>query len=65
MLSCPFHIHATLKLAPVLSQKSKEMHVVHTFCACCPAAKTSTVTLIFYFKLLIRTIVPFNDKKWA
>ena len=63
MLSCPFHIHATLKLAPVLSQKSKEMHVVHTFCACCPAAKTSTVTPIFYFMILIRTMLPFNAKK--
>ena len=65
MLSSPFNIHATLKLAPVLSQKSKEMHVVRTFCACCSTAKTSTVTPIFYFMILIRTILPFKDKKWA
>ena len=28
MLSSPFHMHATLKLAPVLSQKLEEMLVV-------------------------------------
>ena len=56
-----FHIHAILKLAPVLSQKSEKMHVVRTFCS--SAAKRSTVTLIFYFMILIRAVLPFNEKK--
>ena len=29
MLSSPFRVHPILKLAPVLSQKSEEMHLVH------------------------------------
>ena len=61
MLSSPFHIHAILKLAPVLSQKSEEMHLVHTFCS--SISKTSTVTPLFYFMMLIRTVLPFNEKK--
>ena len=61
MLSSPFHIHSILKLAPVLSQKSEKMHLVRTFCS--SAAKTSTVTPIFYFMILIRTMLPFNAKK--
>ena len=60
MLSSPFHIHSILKLAPVLSQKSRKMHLARTFCS--SAAKTSTVTPIFYFMILIRTVHPVNEK---
>ena len=63
MLSSPFHIHSILKLAPVLSQKSEKMHLVRTFCS--STAKTSTVTPIFYFMILIRTVLPFDEKKLA
>ena len=42
MLSSPFHIHAILKLAPVLSQKSEKMYLVRTFCS--SAVKRSTLT---------------------
>ena len=63
MLSSPFLIHAILKLAPVLSQKSEKMHVVRTFCS--SATKRSKVTPIFYFMILIRTVLPFNEKKLA
>lgn len=61
MLSSSFHIHAILKVAPVLSQKSVEVHLVPTFCS--STAKTNTVTLIFYFLILIRTVLSFNEKK--
>ena len=61
ILSSPFHIHSILKLAPVLSQKSRKMHLVRTFCS--STAKTSTVTPIFYFMILIRTVLPFGEKK--
>ena len=54
-------IHYILKLAPVLSQKSEKMHLVRTFCS--STAKTSTVTPIFYFMILIRTVLPFDEKK--
>ena len=63
MLSSPFHIYAILKLAPVLSQKSVEVHLLPTFCS--STAKTNTVTLIFYFLILIRTVLPFIEKKLA
>ena len=61
MLSSPFHIHAIVKLAPVLSQKSEEMHLVRTCCS--STAKTSTVKPILYFMILIRTVLAFNEKK--
>ena len=61
ILSSPFHVHSILKLAPVLSQKSSKMHLVRTFCS--STAKTSTVTPIFYFMILIRTVLPFGEKK--
>ena len=61
ILSPPFHIHAILKLAPVLSQKSEKMHLLLTFCS--PTAKTSTMTPIFYFMISIRTVLPFGEKK--
>ena len=61
MLSSPFHIHSILKLAPDLSQKSEKMHLVRTSCS--STAKTSTVTLILYFMILIRTVLPFDEKK--
>ena len=61
ILFSPFRIHAVLKLAPVLSQKSRKMHLVRTFCS--STAKTSTVTPIFYFMILIRTVLPFGEKK--
>ena len=61
ILSSPFHIHSVLKLAPVLSQKSEKMHLVGTFCS--STAKTSTVTPIFYFMILIGTVLPFDEKK--
>ena len=63
ILSFPFHIQSILKLAPVLSQKSEKMHLVRTFCS--STAKTSTVTPIFYFMILIRTVLPFDEKKLA
>ena len=59
--SSPFHIHSILKLAPVLSQKSEKMLLVRTFCS--STAKTSTVIPIFYFMILIRTVLPFDEKK--
>ena len=58
---CPIYIHSILKLAPVLSQKSRKMHLVPTFCS--STAKTRTVTPIFYFMILIRTVLPFDEKK--
>ena len=61
ILSFPFHIHSILKLAPVLSQKSEKMHLVSTFSS--STAKTSSVTSIFYFMILIRTVLPFDEKK--
>ena len=63
ILSPPFHIHAILKLAPVLSQKSKKMLLVRIFCS--STAKTRTVTPILYFMILIRTVLPFDEKKLA
>ena len=62
MISSPFHILAILKLTPVLSQKSEKMNLVRTFCS--SAAKRSMVTPIFYFMILIRTVLPFNEKKY-
>ena len=61
MLSSPFHKHSILKLAPVLSQISEKIHLVRTFCS--STAKTSTVTPIFYFMILIGTVLPFDAKK--
>ena len=61
ILSSPFHIHSILKLAPVISQNSEKTHLVRTFCS--STAKTSTVTPIFYFMILIRTVLPFDEKK--
>ena len=61
MLSSPFQIHSILKLTPFLSQKSEKMHLVRTFCSF--TAKTSTVTPIFYFMILIGTVVSVDEKK--
>ena len=61
MLPYPFNILAILKLAPVLSQKSEEMHSVRTFCS--STAKTSAVIPLFHFMILIRTVLPFIEKK--
>ena len=61
MISSPFHILVILKLTPVLSHKSEKINVVRTFCS--SAAKRSMVTPIFYFMILIRTVLPFNEKK--
>ena len=61
ILSFPFHIHAILKLAPVLSQKWTKMHLVGAFCS--STAKTSPATPILYFMILIRTVLPFDEKK--
>ena len=47
--------------APVLSQNSEKMTLVCTFCS--STAKTSMVTPIFYFMILIRTVLPFDEKK--
>ena len=60
ILSSPFRMHSILKLAPVLSQKSRKIHFVRTFCSC--TAKTSTMTPIFYY-FFIRTVLPFGEKK--
>ena len=61
VLSSSFHIHAISKLAPVLSQKSEKMHLVRTSWS--SIAKMRTVTPIFYFMILIRTVLPFDEKK--
>ena len=61
MFPSPFHTLAILKLAPVFSQKSEEMHSVPPFFS--STAKTSAVTPIFYFMILIRTVLPFIEKK--
>ena len=58
MLSSSFHIHVILNLAPVLSQKSEEIHFVCTFCS--STAQASTLSSIFYFMTLIRAMLPFN-----
>ena len=34
-----------------------------TFCS--SIAKTSTMTPIFYFMILITTVLPFTEEKWA
>ena len=39
------------------------MHLVCNFCSV--TAKTSAVTPIFYFMILIRTVLPFDEKKLA
>ena len=41
--------------------KSEKMHLARTFCS--STAKTSAVTPIFYFMILIRTVLPFDEKK--
>ena len=51
-----------LKFASVFSQKSRKMYLVRTFCSF--TAKTSRVTPIFYFMILIRTMLPFSEKKY-
>ena len=56
MLSSPFHMHATLKLAPVLSQKLEEMLVV--LCR-----KNRYGDPYFFVHDLIRTMLPFNYEK--
>ena len=61
ILSYPFHIPTILKFAPDLSQKSEKMRLVRTFCS--STAKTSTVTPIFYFMILITTVLPFDEQK--
>ena len=60
MLSSTFHIHAILKLASVLSQKSEEIQLVSTSCS--STAKKRTVTFICYFMILIKTVLPFDEK---
>ena len=47
MLSSTFHVHAALKLAPILPQKSQEIQVVHDLQL---YRKTSTVSLIFFMR---------------
>ena len=61
MSSFPFQIHAILELASVLSQSLVKMHVVRTFCS--SAAKNEYGHPIFYFMILISTVLPFNEKK--
>ena len=46
MISSTSHVHAALKLAPILNQNSQEMQVVRTICS--TTAKTSTVTLFVH-----------------
>ena len=58
---CPFHIHSILKLAPVLSQIREKMHLVRTFCS--STAKTNALNPILYFMILMRTLLPFDEKK--
>ena len=45
MPSSTLHVHAALKLAPILPQKSQEIQVVRTIYS--SSAKTSTVAIIF------------------
>ena len=64
MPSSTFHINSILKLVPVLSQKLKEMQMVRTFCS--STAKTSTVSpIFFYFMILMRTVLLSMRKKLA
>ena len=43
------------------SQKSEKMHLVRTSCS--STGKTSTVIPIYYFMILIRSALPFDEKK--
>ena len=62
MLSSTYHMNSILKLVPVLSQKLEEMQLVRNFCS--STAKTSTVTPIFYFMILIRKVLFSMRKNW-
>ena len=66
ILSSPFHsfhIHSILKIAPVLSQKSRKMHLI--WCALSAALSQKRVRWppFFYFMILIRTVLPFGERK--
>ena len=61
MLSSSFNIYAILKLTPVLSQTSEEMHLLRTFSS--STAKTSTVTLNFYVMILNSAFLKRQKKK--
>ena len=63
MLSSTYHMNSILKLVLVLSQKLEEMQLVRNFCS--STAKTSTVTPIFYFMILIRNVLLSMRKKLA
>ena len=58
MLSSPFHIHTIFKLAPVLCQKSEEIYFVSTSVALRQCGDPH-----FYFMILVRTVLPLNEKK--
>ena len=63
ILSSPFRIHSILKLAPVLTQKSRKTHLVRTFYS--STAKTSTVTSIFLFHDFNKDSASFQwEKNW-
>ena len=47
MLSSTFHVHAALKLAPILPQKSQEMQTVRTICS--STAKKHGVSYFFHY----------------
>ena len=54
-------------IIPSVIERRKRLEAIgwisgYTFCS--STAKTSTVTFIFYFMILMTTIVPFNKKKY-
>ena len=58
MLSSPFHIHAILKLALVPSQGNAfGEHFLQLY------RKNEYLTPTFCFMILVRTVLPFNEKK--
>ena len=61
IISSTFHVHAVLKLAPVLLPKSQGMQVVRIICTFTKKNKgTVTIMFLFYFMILITTMLPFN-----
>ena len=49
ILSSPFRIHCILKLAPVLSQKSRKMHLVRTSCSSTAKTRYGDPHFLFYY----------------
>ena len=49
IISSPFRIHSILKLAPVLSQKSRKMHLVCTSCSSTAKTRYGDPHFLFYY----------------